>query len=89
MEGCREIILGHRVRSGRDSEMDQSICASEMELGQWVIWVIFHVRVIILTRREARVFFRFFLKKAQDKDIKIYIFVTIRPAVIETLTFNK
>jgi len=33
-------------------------------------------------------FFRF-SKKAQDKDIKIYIFVKIRPTVIEILTFNK
>ena len=30
-----------------------------------------------------------FRKKAQDKDIKIYIFVKIRPTVIEILTFNK
>ena len=30
--------------------------APDMELGQWVIWVIFHVRVIIFTRRETRVF---------------------------------
>jgi len=37
-------------------------------------------RVIILTRCETR---------AQDKDIKIYIFVKIRPTVIEILTFNK
>jgi len=28
-------------------------------------------------------------KKAQDKDIKIYISVKIRPTVIEILTFNK
>ena len=33
-------------------------------------------------------FFRF-SKKAQDNDIKIYIFVKIRPTVIEVLTFNK
>jgi len=33
-------------------------------------------------------FFRF-SKKAQDKDIKIYIFVKIRPTVIEILTFYK
>jgi len=33
-------------------------------------------------------FFRF-SKKAQDKDIKIYIFVKIRPTVIEILTFSK
>jgi len=44
-------------------------------------------RVIILTRCETRVFR--FSKKAQDKDIKIYIFVKIRPTVIEILTFNK
>jgi len=30
-----------------------------------------------------------FRKKAEDKDIKIYIFVKIRPPVIEILTFNK
>jgi len=30
-----------------------------------------------------------FSKKAQDKDIMIYIFVKIRPTVIEILTFNK
>ena len=45
-------------------------------------------RVISLTRCEARVF-PVFEKKAQDKDIKIYIFVKIRPTVIEILTFNK
>jgi len=67
---------------------------SDMELGQWVIWVIFHVRVtghrvIILTRCETPSF-PLFRKKAQDKDIKIYIlFVKIRPTVIEILTFNK
>jgi len=33
-------------------------------------------------------FFRF-SKKAQDKDIKIDIFVKMRPTVIEILTFNK
>ena len=30
-----------------------------------------------------------FRKKAQDKDVKIYIFVKIRPTIIEILTFNK
>jgi len=30
-----------------------------------------------------------FSKKGQNKDIKIYIFVKIRPTVIEILTFNK
>ena len=58
--------------------------------GQWVIWVIFHVRVTGSSfwpgvRPE---FFRF-SKKVQDKDIKMYIFVKIRPTVIEILTFNK
>ena len=38
-------------------------------------------RVIIFTRCETRVFTVF--KKAQDKDIKIYIVVKIRPTVIE------
>jgi len=33
-------------------------------------------------------FFRF-SKKVQDKDKKMYIFVKIRPTVIEILTFNK
>jgi len=41
--------------------------------GQWVIWVIFHVRVIILTWCETRVFPVF--EKIQDKDINIYIFL--------------
>jgi len=34
-------------------------------------------------------FFYRFSKKAQDEDIKIYIFVKTRPTVIEILTFNK
>jgi len=42
-------------------------------------------RVIILTRRETRVF-PVFDKKPK---IKIYIFVKIRPTVIEILTLNK
>jgi len=69
-----------------------------MELGHWVTGSMGHLghfspsgspghRVIILTRCEIRVFPVF--KKAQDKDIKIYIFVKIRPTVIEILTFNK
>ena len=45
-------------------------------------------RIIILTRCETRVF-PVFEKKAQDKDIKIYISVKIRQTVIEILTFNK
>ena len=45
-------------------------------------------RVIILTQYETRVC-PVFKKKAQDKDIKMYIFVKIRPTVIEILTFNK
>ena len=63
----------------------------------WVIGSLGHLghlsrpghRVIILTGCETRVFR--FSKKAQDrpKDIKIYIFVKIRPTVIEILTFNK
>jgi len=64
-------------------------------MGQWVIWVIFHVR---FTGSSSRHFdpvcdpsFSGFRKKAEDtdKDIKIYIFVKIRPTVIEILTFNK
>jgi len=43
--------------------------------------------VIILTWCETRVFPLF--EKTQDKDIKIYIFVKIRPTVIEILTFSK
>ena len=42
-------------------------------------------RVVILTRCETRVF-PVFEKKLK---IKIYIFVKIRPTVIEILTFNK
>jgi len=68
---------------------------SDMELGHWVTGSMGHLgyfsrpghRVIILTRCETRVFPVF--KKAQDKDIKIYIFVKIRPTVIDILTFNK
>jgi len=45
-------------------------------------------RVIIFTRCETRVFTGF-RKKAQYKDIKIYIYVKIRATVIEILTFNK
>jgi len=68
----------------------------DMELGHWVTVSMGHLghlsrpghRVIILTRCETRVF-QVFEKKAQDKNIKIYIFVKIRPTVIEILTFNK
>jgi len=59
----------------------------DMELGHRVIWVIFHIRVIISTRCETQVFPVF--EKNQDKDITIYIFVKICPTVIEILTFNK
>jgi len=67
-----------------------------MELGHWVIGSMGHLghlsrpghRVIILTRRETRLFSGF-RKKAQGKDMKIYIFVKIRPTVIEILTINK
>ena len=66
-----------------------------MELGHWVTGSMGHLghlsrpghRVITLTRCETRVFLVF--EKAQDKDIKTYIFVKIRPTVIEILTFNK
>ena len=44
-------------------------------------------RVIILTQCETRVFPVF--EKAQDKDIKMYFFVKIRPTVIEILIFDK
>jgi len=63
-----------------------------MELGHWVTESMGHLghlsrpghRVIILTRCETRVLR--FSKKAQDKDIKIYIFlVKIRPTVIEII----
>ena len=58
--------------------------------GQWVIWVIFHVRVTKSSFwSSVRPEFFPFSKKAQDKDIKIYIFVKIRPSVLEILTFNK
>ena len=67
-----------------------------MELGYWVTGSMGHFGhlsrhlFIILTRCVIRVF-PVFEKKAQDtdKDIKIYIFVKIRPTVIEILTFNK
>jgi len=58
---------------------------TDMELGHRVI---FHVRVIILTRCETRVF-PVFEKKTQDSDKDVYIFVKIRPTVIEIWTFNK
>ena len=45
-------------------------------------------RVINLTQYMRPEFSRF-SKKAQDKDIMIYIFVEICPTVIEVLTFNK
>jgi len=69
---------------------------TDMKLGHWVTGSMGHLghlsrpghRVIILTRCETRVF-PDFAKKAQDRDIKIYIFVKIRPTVIEILTFNK
>jgi len=67
----------------------------DMELGHWVTGSMGHLghlsrpchRVIILTRCETRDFPVF--EKTQHKDIKIYFFVKIRPAVIEILTFNK
>jgi len=66
-----------------------------MELGHWVtgsMGQLGHLsrpghRVIILTRCETRVFPVF--DKAQDKDIKMYFFVKIRPTVIEILIFDK
>ena len=66
-----------------------------MELGHWVTGSMGHLghlsrpghRVIILTWCVTRVFPVF--EKAQDTDIKIYVFVKIRPTVIEILTFNK
>ena len=65
-----------------------------MELGHWVTGSMGHLghlsrpghRVIVLTRCETRVFPVF--EKNQDKDTKIYIFVKIRPTVIEILTFK-
>jgi len=64
-----------------------------MELGHWVTGSMDHLghllrpghRVIILNWCESFPVF----EKAQDKDIKIYIFVKIRPTAIEILTFNK
>ena len=70
----------------------------DMELGHWVTGSV--GRSGHLSRPGHRVtgssfwpgvrpeYFRF-SKKAQDKDIKIYILVKIRPTVIEILTFNK
>jgi len=71
------------------------IYTSDVEMGHWVTGSVGHLghlsrpghRVIVLTGVRPE-FFRF-SKKAQDKDIKIYIFVKIRPTVIEILTFNK
>ena len=71
------------------------VYTSDVEMGHWVTGSVGHLghlsrpghRVIILTGVRPE-FFRF-SKKAQDKDIKIYIFVKIRPTVIEILTFNK
>jgi len=59
--------------------------------GQWVIWVIFHVRVTgsSFSPGVRPEFLPVFEKKAQYKDIKIYIYVKIRATVIEILTFNK
>ena len=69
-----------------------------MELGHWVTWSVGHLGH--RSRPGHRItgssfwpgvrpeFFRF-SKKAQYKDIKIYIFVKIRPTVIEILTFNR
>jgi len=57
-----------------------------MELGHWVTGSMGHLGH--LSRPGHRVIIRF-SKKAQDKDIKIYIFVKIRPTIIEILTFNK
>jgi len=62
-----------------------------MELGHLVTGLMGHLgdlsrpghRVIILTRCETRVF------PVLEKKPKIYIFVKIRPTVIEILTFNK
>jgi len=67
-----------------------------MELGHWVTRSMGHLghlsrpghRVIILTRCENPSFSGL-RKKTQDKDIKIYIFVKIRPTAIEILTFIK
>ena len=57
------------------------IMKPDMELGHWITGSMGHLGhlsrpghgVIILTRCETRVF-SVFEKKAQDKDIKIYIF---------------
>ena len=65
----------------------------DMELGHWVSGSMGHLghlslpdhRVIILTRCETRVFPVF----ENKPNIKIYIFVKVRPTVIEVLTFNK
>jgi len=60
--------------------------APDMELGHWVTGSMGH-----LGHHFDSVWypsFSAFRKKAQDKDIKIYIFVKIRPAVIEILTFS-
>jgi len=79
----------------RYSHWRVTLYVPDMELNHWVTGSMDHLghlsrpghRVIILTRCETRVFPVF--EKSQGKDIKLYIFVKIRPTVIEILTFNK
>ena len=80
-----DFLLNESIRIDSHNESNRIDSNRELECSSQ--WVIFHVRVIILTRCETRVFR--FSKKAQNKDIKIYIFVKIRPTVIEILTFNR
>ena len=79
----------HRLDASRSYARDAGLYfVTDMELGHWVTGSMGHLghlsrpghRVIILTRCTTRVF-PVFEKKAQDKDIKIYIFVKIRPSL--------
>ena len=87
----RATVIDNKLSRG------ETIRFPDMELGHWIVGSMGHLgrlsrpghRVIILTRCETRPQFFQFSKKAQDKDIKIYIFVKIRPTVIEILIFNK
>jgi len=99
--GRRQTPCWHRRAPARDScatwrtTTAHSRHRDDMELGHWVTGSMGHLghlsrpghRVIILTRYETRVFPVF--EKAQNKDIKIYIFVKIRPTAIDILTFHK
>ena len=69
---------------------------SDMELGHQVTGSVGHLGHLSRPGHRGHHFdptwdpsFTVFQKKSQDKDIKIHIFIKIRPTVIEILTFNK